>query len=138
MRARGWMVLAAVAVLAAGGGVLFLATRGPKTAEEQFKLADESEKQLRAEALTKSPKDLEPKIAQTIELYRQVGIKFGKTPTVAKALKQIASIHEQVAKDPDKALTVLEELAKEFPDEENLTFALLEEARLIKMQGDAL
>ena len=126
-----------VVILALGGGVLWYVSV-PHTAEAQFAYAEKLEKALRGDALMKSPKELEPQIAEVEEQYRRVGTRFGKSPKAAEAIKRIAKIDEEVAKANDKAIGDLDELFKDYPEDENAGFALVDQARLIRAQGDEL
>jgi tetratricopeptide (TPR) repeat protein len=126
-----------VVILALGGGVLWYLSV-PHTPEAQFAYAEKLEKALRGDALTKSPKALEPQVAEAEEQYRRVGTRFGKSPKAAEALKRIAKIDEEVAKATAKAITDLDDLAKDYPDDDNAGFALVDQARLIRAQADEL
>jgi peroxiredoxin/tetratricopeptide (TPR) repeat protein len=149
MRKMVWIGLIAVLAIAVGVGVgVAWYVRTPHTAEAQFAAAEKLEKDLRAEAAVRSAKDLAPKIDATIEQYQRVWTRFGKTPKdpaaarpwpQIEAVKRIAVIHEKVEKDLKKALADLEQLAKDYPGTEDTEgFALLEEARLIRLQAKDL
>ena len=139
MRASRWILLVIVVfVLLAGGGGVWWYVSVPHTAEAQFAYAEKLEKELRGDAVTKTGKELQEKIEMTIEQYRRVGTRFGKSPKAAEAVKRIAKIHEEISKDAAKAMAVLDQLAKEYPDEENAGYALMDQARLIRIQADAL
>ena len=135
---RTFLIVLGVLVILAGGGAIWWYISVPHTAEAQFALADAAEKELRVEAGAKSPADLALKIDEVLNLYRQVGVKFGKSPKAAEAQKRIAKIDEEIAKDPVKAIAALEDLAKNYPDEDNAGFALIEEAHLLRAQAEAL
>src|SRR5690242_4754882 len=89
--------LLVVLVLGIGAGVMWYLSV-PHTPEAQFDYADKLEKVLRADALTKSAKEIEPQIGQTEEQYRRVGTRFGKNGKAAEGLKKIAKIEEEIAK----------------------------------------
>ena len=133
-----WLIVAAMLVLAVGGGLWwYLAV--PHTPEAQFAFAEKMEKALRAEAVGKpGSTELTPKIDTTEREYQKVGARFGKGPKAAEALKRIAKIDEEVAKDLKRALSTLEELRKDYADEDNAGYALIEQARLIRLQAEAL
>src|SRR4051812_9214204 len=161
MRRSNWLLIgvAVVLLLAAGGGAWWYASV-PHTAEAQFAAAEKVEKGLRAEAVTKTGKDLQPKIDEALEQYRRVWTKYGRgtvagggaattapasapadpaKPIVqAEAVKRVAKIHEEIEKDNAKALADLEQLEKDYPDENNAGYALQEEARLIAEAAKAL
>jgi tetratricopeptide (TPR) repeat protein len=149
MRRSLWLLIAVVVVvlLAAGGGAWWYFSV-PHTAEAQFAVAEKMEKDLRAQSLTKSAKELQPQIDATVEEYSKVWTKYGKgtvnpagtgtapaeapQPIVqAEALKRVAKIHEEVEKNNPKTLADLQQLEKDYPDESNAGYALQEEARLI-------
>ena len=141
MRASRWILLIIVlVVLLAGGGGLWWYMSVPHTAEAQFAYAEKLEKELRGDAVTKTGKELQEKTEITIEQYRRVGTRFGKSAKAAEGVKRIAKIREEISKDSAKALATLDELGKDYPppDEENAGFALIDEARLIRIQADAL
>ncbi len=136
----GKRIVAAVLVLLVlgiGAGVIWYVSV-PHTAEEQFAYAEQLEKTLRGDALTKTPKELGAEIDRVVEQYRRVGSRFGKSEKGAEGIKRIAKIEEEVAKDGEKAIATLDELLKEYPTEEDAGFGLMEEARLIRAQGDEL
>jgi TolA-binding protein len=139
MRRSPWALVAVIAMLflAAGGG-LWWYMAVPHTPEAQFAYAQKLEKALRGDAATKSAKELQPEIDETIEQYRRVGTRFGANPKAADGLKRIAKIHEEVMKDADKAIATLDDLIKAYPDEANAGYALLEQARLMRAQADLL
>jgi tetratricopeptide (TPR) repeat protein len=126
-----------VVILALGGGVVWYLSV-PHTAEAQFAYAEKLEKALRGDALTKSPKELEPQTTEVEEQYHRVGKRFGKSPKAAEALKRIAKIDEEIAKASDKAIGDLDELAKNYPDDANAGFALVDQARLLRAEADEL
>ncbi len=132
------LLVAGVIVLLLGGGGVWWYVSVPHTAEAQFAHAMKMETELRGEAVSQSPADLAAKIAATVDDFNKVGVRFGKSMKAAEADKRIAKIQEEVAKDADKALAELETLAKDYPDENNAGFALMEEARLIRAQAAAL
>src|SRR4051812_49982283 len=72
MRRSNWLLIgvAVVVLLAAGGGAWWYASV-PHTAEAQFAAAEKVEKELRAEAVTKTGKDLQPKIDDAVGQYRR-------------------------------------------------------------------
>jgi TolA-binding protein len=139
MRAGRWVVAAVVVLLLAliGGGVWWYVAV-PHSPEAQFAYAEKLEKTLRGDAATKALADLRPEMIDTIEQYRRVGTRFGKNPKAAEGLRRVGKIQEEVAKDPTQTLATLDELIKEYPDEENAGFALIEQARLVRAQADAL
>ena len=100
MRAGKWALVAIVAVLlvAIAGGVYWY-TSVPHTADAQFAYAEKLEKKLKGDAATKSVAELGPDIQETIEQFRRVGTRFGKSPKAAEGLKHIADIDETIAKD---------------------------------------
>src|SRR4051812_45475958 len=120
MRGSKWALVAVVAILfiAAGSG-LWWYIAVPHTPEAQFAYAQKLDKALRGDAATKSPKELQPQIDNTIDQYLRVGTRFGPGPKAAEALKQIAKLQEEVVKDPAKALATLDGLIKAYPDEPN-------------------
>ncbi len=136
---RKWVLIGIIAVLAL---VLGLGVRWyiitPHTPEAQFAAAEKMERELRGEAVSKSAKDLAPKIEATIEQYRRVWTRFGKNAKAPEALQRIAKIHEEVEKDLNKALADLEQLAKDYPGEEYEGYALIAQADLINKQANAL
>ncbi|HVX85654.1 MAG TPA: M1 family aminopeptidase [Phycisphaerae bacterium] len=122
-----------VAVLAAAGvGVWYASV--PHTAEQQFAYADKLEKQLRLDALSKSAADVAPELDKVVKAYEKVGT-YGKSEKGAEALERIEDLQEKIAKDDGKAMSTLEELDKEYPDEEHAGFALMGEARILKAEG---
>ncbi len=129
--------LLVVLVLALGAGVVWYVSV-PHTAEAQFTYAEKLEKALRGDALTKSPKELEPQVAATVEQYHRVGTRFGKSAKAADAIKRIAKIDEEIAKDVARSMSDLDELLKDYPEDENAGFALVDEARLIRIQAEEL
>src|SRR5271170_5267332 len=139
MRASKMIVAAVlvILVLAIGGGVVWYVSV-PHTPEAQFAYAEKLEKKLQGDALTQSPKELEGEVQQVEEQYRRVGTRFGANPKAAEGLKRIAKIDELVGKDREKTIADLEELIKDYPDEDGAGFGLLEEARLIRAEGDDL
>ena len=80
------VVAVAMLLILASGGVWWY-TSVPHTAEAQFAVAEKLEKGLRAEAVTKTVGELTQKIEETIEQYRRVGGRFGKSPKAAEALE---------------------------------------------------
>lgn len=131
----GFLAIVLILIAAIGGLWWYLSV--PHTAQAQFARAEKLEKELQADAVTKSGKELEPKIAETIDAYRRVQA-FGKSDQWPEALKRIAAIYRDYAKDNPKAIATLEELAIDFPDEKNAGFALLEEEKIIRKEADAL
>jgi TolA-binding protein/peroxiredoxin len=136
MRASRWVLLGVilVALVLLGGGIWWYVAV-PHTPEAQFAKAEKLEKDLRAQAVTRKLPELQPLVEDTIEQYRRVGSRFGKNPKVPEALKKIAGIQEQIEKQNKKALTTLEQLARDYPEEDNAGYSLFEQARLI--QADA-
>jgi tetratricopeptide (TPR) repeat protein len=81
---------------------------------------------------------LKPEIDGTVKSYQEVGERFGKGPKTAEALQRIAKIQEEVVKDRAKAIATLDEVIKDYPDEERAGAALIEQARLIRVEADSL
>ena len=133
------MVVAALLVLlvlaGAGGVVWYLNT--PHTAEQQFAYAEKLEKKLYGESVSKSARELGPQIDEVAREFRKVGEKYGKSAKAAEGRKRIAAMQEKVAKDNEKAVGALDELVKDYPEEENAGFGLMEEARLLRMAAEA-
>ena len=128
-------VVLVILVLAIGGGVVWYITV-PHTAEAQFAYAEKLEKKLRADALTQTPQQLKAEIDATEEQYRRVGTRgLGRSDKAAQGIVRITKIDEEVTKDRALARADLDELMKQYPDEANAGFALMEEAQLIR--GDA-
>ncbi len=123
-------------VLAIGGGVMWYMNM-PHTAEAQFAVAERMEKVLRGDALTKTAKELQPAIDAACEAYRKVGKDYGKSAKEAEGLKRVFSLQD-FFKDEGKAMGALEELIKEYPEEENAGFGLQEQARLLRKSGKVL
>ncbi len=138
MRASRWVLLGAVVVVLLLGGGVWWYVSVPHTPEAQFAKAAQMEKELRAEALTKKPAELQAKIDEVVEQYRRVGTRFGKNPKAAEALKKIAGLQENIEQQNKKAMATLEQLGKEYPEEENAGYALFEEERLIQVEARAL
>ncbi len=134
------LIVAVVSVLlvlaVAGGAVWYLST--PHTAEAQFQYAEKLEKVVRGDALTKSVKELSPAIERVADEYRKVGAKYGKSKFAAEGLKRIAALQERVGQDDEKAIAALEQLIKDYTEDDNAGFALIEEARLIRKAAEAL
>ncbi|HUO07683.1 MAG TPA: M1 family aminopeptidase [Phycisphaerae bacterium] len=130
-------VVLVLMVLAIGGGVVWYVSV-PHTPEAQYAYAEKLEKKLRADALTQSPEQLKGEIGDVQDQYKRVGTRFGASAKAAEGLKQIVKIDEEVAKDRTRARADLDEIIKQYPDEENAGFALLEQAKLIRAEGDEL
>lgn len=129
-------VMVAAVLAAAGGGVWYASV--PHTAEQQYAYAEKLEKQLQGDALTKTTTEVAPELESVTEQYKRVGVRYGKSDKGAAALKRIADIQEKIGKDRGKAMGALEELGKDYPEEENAGFALREEARLVKLDANDL
>ncbi|HEY4329008.1 MAG TPA: M1 family aminopeptidase [Phycisphaerae bacterium] len=139
--------VAVLLVVLIGGGVWWYIAV-PHSAEAQYAAAEKMKKELDAEAVSKTGKELQPKMDATIEQYRRVWTRFGKgakdpadaTKPIfqAEAIKKIAEIHEKIEKDDKKALADLQQLEKDYPEEENAGMAMTEEARLIRKDADEL
>src|SRR3954447_1316391 len=101
---KGLLIGAIAVVLLLLGGGIWWYIAVPHSPEQQFAAAEKLETELRAEAVSKSAKELAPKIEATVELYRRVGTRFGKNPKAAEALKRIAKIQEEIEKDAIKEM----------------------------------
>ena len=128
-------VVLVILVLAIGGGVVWYITV-PHTAEAQFAYAEKLEKKLRADALTQTAQQLKPEIDATEEQYRRVGTRFGASDKAAQGLVRITTIDEEVTKDRVRARADLDDLMKQYPDEANAGFALMEQAHLIREDAE--
>ena len=129
MRSKSIIAVMLVVLLLGAAAALVWYVSVPHTPEAQFAYAEKLEKTLRGNALTKSPKELEPQIALVDEQYRRVGSRFGKNAKASEAIKHIARIDEEIAKDSTKSLGDLDELITDYPDDDNAGFALIEQAR---------
>jgi tetratricopeptide (TPR) repeat protein len=125
-----------VLILAVAGGVVWYVSV-PHSAEEQFARAEKLEKDLRSDAKVKTPEQVAPQTDETIQQYRKVAA-WGKPEKTVEALKRIEKIEEEVAQSDSEALKVLDEIIKDFPQEENAGEALMDEARLIRKDADNL
>ncbi|MGN6370790.1 MAG: M1 family aminopeptidase [Phycisphaerae bacterium] len=134
----GKIIVAAVLVLLVlaigGGGVWYITV--PHTPEAQFAYAEKLEKKLRADALTQTPAQLKPAIDATDEQYRRVGTRFGRSDKAAQGLVRISKIDEEVAKDRARTMADLDELMKQYPDEANAGYALMQEAHLLRQNAE--
>src|SRR5438094_494188 len=101
MRRSSWLLIGvAVIVLAVAVGGVWWYASVPHTAEAQFAAAEKVEKEMRAEAVTKTGKDLQPKVDEAIEQYRRVWTKYGKGVVAGGATTAPASAPADPAKPP--------------------------------------
>ncbi len=131
-----WIVIVSLIILLGAGGAAVWVLSMPRTPEEQFAAAEKLEQKVRGDLLMKSAKELTPDIDQTIREYEKVGKRFGKGPKAAEAGERISKIQEEIKKDDTAAMAILDQVGKEYPEEEHAGRALTEQARILRKEAD--
>jgi outer membrane protein assembly factor BamD (BamD/ComL family) len=136
MKGKLWMVVVVVAALGAAAGLAWYLMQ-PRTAEQQYRRAQQAEVKLQAEAADLAGEELAARRQEIIGQYERVWTDFTDDGFHDDARQRVAEIYDELLKDKAGALQRYRDLMTHHPDSDKAETVIHRMAELCEELGQA-